>query len=278
MMVTILVPTDFSRVAKLALDYALFIAPKLNAQIKLLHVYEAKTGSTPDELRLVVEKKMQSLSAGAAGNSDRKLIWGCCQGTGVTEILREAEKMNGCLIVMGSTGASDLKRMILGSTTEKVLTQAKVPVIAVPEKAEIKTINKIVLTTGVSAPEIQTLKKIGQFAATFSAEIIVVHVSKEGKNLSCDTTKKLIEQTGYKNISCEVLAGSDIAKEINRFLEKENASLLVIVRKDKPFMKNIIGSGIAKKMAFHSNTPLLVFQESLLGHSLSDIDPGEILG
>jgi nucleotide-binding universal stress UspA family protein len=53
-------------------------------------------------------------------------------GNPATEIQRTAKRLGSNLIVMGSHGLTGAMRMLLGSTTEKVLRRAHVPVLAIP--------------------------------------------------------------------------------------------------------------------------------------------------
>ena len=272
---TILVPTDFSDSSGKTLDYALFIASKLKAKVILFNVYPVQKGNSG---QLLAELELVRVCKEVREQNSITISYSCTPGKGATEILREAIKVNADLIIMGATGASDVKRMILGSNAYNVINTAKIPVIAVPNKNRKKTIKEIVLAVGAYSPEIETLKKIGQFAAAFDAGIVITHVSTNRKDPLCVDTKKIIDLTGYKNISCEVLIGKNIVQEMNHFLINENASMLVMVRKDKPFMKSIIGADLSRNITFTNNIPLLVFHESLLGNSLSEINPSEILG
>ena len=54
-----------------------------------------------------------------------------CAGNAAEEILKAAKKDKVDLIVMGSRGQGSIASMLLGSVTQKVLTQAEVPVMVV---------------------------------------------------------------------------------------------------------------------------------------------------
>ena len=53
-------------------------------------------------------------------------------GTPVDEILRAARRQQADLIVIGMRGVGRVARMLLGSTTDRVLRRARIPVLAVP--------------------------------------------------------------------------------------------------------------------------------------------------
>ena len=57
------------------------------------------------------------------------------EGTPADEIVKTARRHRADLIVLGTRGAGNVARMLLGSTAHRVLRQARVPVLAVPPGA-----------------------------------------------------------------------------------------------------------------------------------------------
>jgi nucleotide-binding universal stress UspA family protein len=53
-------------------------------------------------------------------------------GTAAEEILNQVIECSADLIVMGTQGLEGTKRLVFGSTTERVLRESRVPVLAVP--------------------------------------------------------------------------------------------------------------------------------------------------
>ena len=141
-MKTILVPTDFSDVAKNATDLAAGLAQKTGAELVLLHVVE---DSSVNSVHYTGELTMPNIE-------DRLFIYkliekaknefGAIQeqyaDVAVKEVIRvgnpyySVQDMVGeysiDLIVMGTTGASGAKEFFVGSNEEKVVRQAKCPV------------------------------------------------------------------------------------------------------------------------------------------------------
>jgi nucleotide-binding universal stress UspA family protein len=83
----------------------------------------AKTSAT--ELKQFVGRAI-----GAA--SESRLTCAIAQGDPAGEIERAARRIKADLIVLGTEGLSGARKLFFGSTTERVLRQAKVPVLAVP--------------------------------------------------------------------------------------------------------------------------------------------------
>jgi nucleotide-binding universal stress UspA family protein len=57
-------------------------------------------------------------------------------GDPAEQILGQAEECGSDVIVMGTQGLEGAKRFVFGSTTEKVLRESRIPVLAVPSPPE----------------------------------------------------------------------------------------------------------------------------------------------
>lgn len=140
---TILVPLDFSRTAMHALDFATAFAKQLNAQIHLMHV------QTPDEACAVpgaghlmreCAESVTFLHQELAGiqPEPRPQFWpeNCHIRTGraYEEICNLAKELNVDLIVLSSRGNTGLKRVVLGSTAERVVRFSPCPVLVVRQR------------------------------------------------------------------------------------------------------------------------------------------------
>ena len=141
---TVLVPTDFSEDAALAADAAVhLLAPDTKARIVLLHAYHVPTEyvaplSVP--VPLLLEDVVQVEAAAKvemAETAARVRARGIAVETRVVEgyppqvIVDQARELDADLIAMGTHGRSGVKRLIMGSTAERVLPAAPCPVLTV---------------------------------------------------------------------------------------------------------------------------------------------------
>ncbi|HET7118528.1 MAG TPA: universal stress protein, partial [Hanamia sp.] len=125
----ILVPTDFSDNALKAVGYAAEIAKKSGATIFLLHVIEPAINmvtmqSDSSGKKVVKARKAKlnlSLKSIAGVYPGVKVIPYLAGGSVIPSILQYAEKENMDLIIMGTKGASGLKRLFIGSVTAGVI-------------------------------------------------------------------------------------------------------------------------------------------------------------
>ncbi len=134
----VLVPTDGNDDAATTLDAALSIAAP-DATVHALYVvdktllYAANDGEeAADELRTEGEAAVETVAAGAreAGfEADTALR----EGVPPREILNYVEAEGIDAVVMGTRGRTGTERVVkMGSTTERVIENADVPVLAVP--------------------------------------------------------------------------------------------------------------------------------------------------
>src|SRR5262245_40827811 len=142
----ILVATDFSETAGVALDYARALASAFDAKLDVIHVLEdplpgwkppGHVASIP-EIRTGMEQDARIQIDRVLSDSDRErfraeltTIW----GKPFVEIIRYA-KAHGCdLIVMGTHGRGPLAHMVMGNVAEKVVRNAPCPVLTVRHPA-----------------------------------------------------------------------------------------------------------------------------------------------
>lgn len=137
---TILVPTDGSRGARRGIRHGLDLARRYDATVHLLYVVDEHTqGSTPalssDELVLekIEERARRELDdvVAEAEELDVEVVADCVRGVPHDSINRYANSADADLIVMGVHGGERGSRPHVGSTTDRVLREARVPVLPV---------------------------------------------------------------------------------------------------------------------------------------------------
>ena len=143
----ILIPTDGSETAELAVERALAIAEQFDSAVDTLYVVdtdalELSLGTEQvDRVRSGRFGEMDELEAKAREATDHVVEAGRERGVDVTAHFRAgqphkviadfAEDQDVDLVVMGSHGRSGLSRVVLGSVAEKVLRRTRLPVLVV---------------------------------------------------------------------------------------------------------------------------------------------------
>ena len=138
----ILYPTDFSDGSKIAINYLIQLKDAGTKEVVLLHVVDARNLHIPDiyaimdlsmlgEKQAISAKKKVSKIAEKLSDAGIKTIIRIEKGIPFKEILRVEKEEDVSLIIIGSHGTSDVKEMLLGSVSEKVVRKAEKPVLVV---------------------------------------------------------------------------------------------------------------------------------------------------
>ena len=133
---TVVVATDFSEGARLALRSALSLAGTGEPALHVVHVLEAASflgqfdGEAADallrDLRRTLEEEVERFAPPA--KETHQHVRG---GIVYDQILEEAQRADADLVVLGATGHGGLERALLGSTTVRVVRGSRTPVLIV---------------------------------------------------------------------------------------------------------------------------------------------------
>lgn len=138
----ILLAIDFSEGSDNAFDYALSLANKYSAKLVIVHVI-----NEPVDLRgfYVPHISFENLEKEIAEGAEKMMEHFCSENlkdfahydkfvlTGVPyeEIIKKADECEADLIVMGTHGRKGMDHILFGSTAERVVRSARVPVMTV---------------------------------------------------------------------------------------------------------------------------------------------------
>jgi nucleotide-binding universal stress UspA family protein len=138
----ILVATDGSREAQLALTTAADLAKSTGSQLHVVHVrevplvyhperhaYRAEYEEHEKESQQLLEKQVERIEGAGAAEAQAHLRMGRAD----EEIVELAQSMGAGLIVMGSRGQGRLGRALVGSVSESVVRHAHCPITIVRE-------------------------------------------------------------------------------------------------------------------------------------------------
>lgn len=274
----ILFPTDFSETAENAFIYALKLADRMKATITTLHCYEMpnlKNAHLPYSIQEVYDSinleefenyrdSIPQLHDIAAKNGldhvpvNHALI----EGDTVAATIRFARKEEADLIVMGTTGASGLREIFLGSVAAEVMENAPCPVLAVPVNANFDGhLDKIAITTSFQEDEKDALQWLMNWSKSFKPDIYCVHIDlKHTEDIShhMDIFKK--EFAGKPKLHFEVIDSTNMEASLANFLDNEQIDVLTMVIHQRNFFKELFSYSITKKMSYHLDQPILAIQ------------------
>jgi nucleotide-binding universal stress UspA family protein len=136
----ILVPTDGSEPAAAAIDHGLAVAERTDARVHAVNVFDVGSTSVSPNASPSTARIEKLKSEGRAA-TDRIATQARERGLDARtevrngfpsmDLLDYADEYDVDLITMGTTGRTGLSRYLLGSTTERVVRHAEMPVLAV---------------------------------------------------------------------------------------------------------------------------------------------------
>jgi nucleotide-binding universal stress UspA family protein len=271
----ILVPTDFSNNALKAVGYAAEIAKKSDATVFLLHVIEpalnmASMQTDSSGKKVVKKRKIKFnlfLESIAEVYPHIKLVPHLAGGAVVSSILEYAEKEKIDMIIMGTKGASGLRKLFMGSVAAGVIGKTKIPVLTVPVSYEMEKPEAIVFATNQFEKNKELLKKIVAISKLFSAAIHVVVFKDVEENEDADFIYNEEQLNDYLqfliktfigvNFKGELLRGEDFEMAIDQYSNKNEVDIIAMVTYPKSFFEKVLQKSVTKKMAFNSTIPIL---------------------
>ncbi len=276
----ILVPTDFSKPAKLATDVAIAIAKKVKAQIVLLHVLEQPTSKSFNVTGEAIsgdsseEKLFTLMLIKKAKNEFAKIIQETeSEGVKVVGQLRLGNPFHGMrtmiteldvdLVVMGTSGRTQLEEMLVGSNTEKVVRHAHCPVLTIHEKPSSTDFRNIVYATSMSDGEKAFSDVIKRIQEIYKATIHLVRINTP-MNFRPDTEVKMIMANFAKKLRLKdytLNVFNDLSEEegIIHFAESIQADLIGMATHGRTGFAHVLAGSVAEDVVQHSRRPVLTY-------------------
>lgn len=270
-MKNILVPTDFSENADKALDFALALANKFDATIHIIHTYHitSHAGHLANVNRVIKEDREKEMEAfleetKASVSFDVKIQGRCRKGYPVELIENEAEKIAADLIVMGTLGASNIGKKIMGSTASKLIKNTNFPILAIPQNTHYADLmNIVVAIDALTMAVLNTLNPMINIAQKSDLAINLVHVSNQQLHTDIDPTIKnyltgLAVEHSYTKIQSD-----DILEGILDFAHEKGNSVLCLVSRQRSWFENLFHNSVSQQIALKSDLPLLILQDTV---------------
>lgn len=284
----ILVPIDFSDYSVNACRYAIGLAEKLNAEIKLMHVYynpvvnsmpltdtyyyqvnmdevireiEIKAKSNMEEFYKDLKEKIE-----LDGIEGVKIDYALVRGIASEEIIQKSEEYKPDVIIIGTRGQGEKENDLIGSVTAKIIEDTKVPVLVIPEDSlyqGIATIN-ILYATNFDDSDYKALQKLMNIMSSFDIRLYCVHIGTIDSNVwdkvKMDNLKeKLYNQFKDYEIQCLNIEDEDFLKAVQELIREKNIDIISLVTHKRNLISKLLNPSVARKVLFHTNIPFLVF-------------------
>ncbi len=287
--IKILCPVDFSEYSKKAVDFAFDWVGRLKGEITVFnsyfspvnsglpysdsYVYDVNLEDLSSELRDESESKIKEIEKELKhrvkdeGLSGVKVHAVVKRGVAEDEILGYSQIYEPSVIVMGTRGMDKKKVDLIGSVTAEIFELAKRPVLAIPESfnySGIDNIKNIGYLSTFSDVDFLALEKLSQIVNPLDVNIICCHItSEETYNKDNVKLEGLMEHFRKrkinKNLQFELIKNEDFLVGVESFVQSHGIDVLSFTAYKRNLITRLLNASVAKKMLFHSTTPLLVF-------------------
>lgn len=275
----IFVPYDFSRYAADTLLYALKFAESSGSHVTVFHALAisarmmaapvtkeerekvvsdeelAKTVALKEAVATAIESANVNLGA---GNVDCKVKFGPII---VETIIDGAVAAQADLIVMGTHGASGLKKFLFGSVTSATISKSDIPVLAIPGGYLFSGVKTIVYASDLENFEPE-LKRILPFSQALHAALQVLHFDYSLNRQA--QVSDILQQYAADKVELIVRkADADIPllKQVRQFLIETNPDMLVMFTQERSMWDKLFLSSKTEDMATDLRKPLLSFKK-----------------
>ncbi len=233
----ILFPVDFSERCRGAAAYVEALAGRFDAELILLHVIEATYNSTLEDLHATQREKFHKFFGKDLKHLRVKEL--VDHGEAARKIIECASAHHVDLIMIPTQGMGIYRRLILGSTSAKVLHDADCPVwtgvhLENAPALEAVACERIVCALDLKPSSIRVLDWAARLAEEYQAELTVVHVIPEGEPQSARSgAREELEglQAAARARAILRVETGEVSKVVAELGGELKADLLVIGRK-----------------------------------------------
>ena len=281
----ILVPVDFSGHTDITCTYALELAQKYDAEIRLFHTFFDQfiiaDSSFPEsidmstmyneellkEIMHQAEKRLEALYCKLQERIRKEKIQNVTLSKSLTggeierEVINICDEYNPDIIVMGTRGeGKNLK--IWGKVASYIINHVNVPVMTIPEIKKYMGYSDIMFSADLEDGNLYSCDKILEIFKPFKSRIHCVHFllnsNQKGQQEKMEKLKKsLAGQHITEDVTFQVINVPDeIQKSIDNFIKENNINLIAFQPHKRSLFYGVFTKAITKKNLFATNIPL----------------------
>lgn len=284
----VLIPVDFSEYSAKACELGINYAHTVGAEVMIMHAYFSPyfpsaipMGDTlayqvnEDESILFVLKRVQADMENICTHINRKMSAGelpkvkydyvLREGLPEEEIIAYSKEYRPTLIVMGTRGKNQKEMDLIGSVTGEVIEVNKVPVLAIPENVpfvDLRDAKNIAFATSFNQRDLVAFDAFMEIIKDYDLNIHLFNIStskNEWNEIRLTGVHEYFKkQYPHAHISHTVLADGDLLLAIEKFVRDKQIDVIALSTYRRNILARMFNPSIARKMLFHTDTPLLV--------------------
>lgn len=284
----ILIPIDFSDYSIKACELGLNYAYKAGAEVMIMHAYFSPyfpsaipMGDTlayqvneEDSVQHVL-KRVQIDMENICTLINRKMASGefpkvkydfvLREGLPEEEIVAYSKEYRPSLIVMGTRGKSQKDMDLTGSVTGEVIEINKVPILAIPENVPFSSLDEaknIAFATSFNQRDLIAFDKFMELIKGYDMHIHLFNISTSKDQWNeirlTGVREYFKKQYPDADITHTVLDDGDLLLAIEKFVRDKQIDVIALSTYRRSILARMFNPSIARKMLFHTDTPLLV--------------------
>jgi nucleotide-binding universal stress UspA family protein len=290
----ILAPVDLSAVSMQALNYAIPITERFQADLHLVYVHENghefSTGSMSQLLHDIAKMRTRVESAAQSGRLSLIRAENChvLIGRAYEKVCDFASKLAADLIVLATRGQTGLARIVLGSTAERIVQFAPCPVLVARQRKRTEEAQRkefefaprnILVPVDFSQCSMAGLKYAALFARAFDARLVLFHalfppnpvlIDRMSANLplDLDATRRMNAQLEMealtqlhflRGVACETEIRTGYAiQEICAAIERANVDLVITSTHGQTGLKHALIGSVAEQVVRYAHCSVVV--------------------
>jgi nucleotide-binding universal stress UspA family protein len=281
----LLVPTDLSDHAASAAGYALQLFRRLpGARITFFHandrylptstpirLYGQLMADTLKQDRASLEEHIrQVLYTSRLAYQPHRMELHVESGSYLDNVKHVLTRCRPDLVVMGTRGASGLKKYVLGSNTVKTLGLSDCPILAVPDGYTPDAAPHIVYATDMQQLPEET-QRVAALTRLLGARLSVVHLYRphHDQEPAHAYREALLSQlwqlTPHQSASVllqQVAGPQDLTQLMQRVVAEEKPTLLVMFTRKKSWLEQLLSVSHTEAFLYSSQVPVLAFKRN----------------
>lgn len=279
----ILVPTDFSIQALAAVDHAMLLATRFQAEVTLLHVDEfsvsplgalgiraAYVDTYQQKKREFLEQQMESLVR-RMNSSGVRIHMQIAQGSAYKVIIELSENEDFDLVVIAARGLTGLSTHLMGSTAERVVRLCRQPVLSVQGPPVHRgSVSSVLCPTDLSPAANVALLYSLSIAHQYGATLYIQYISELEKPEAPEQIRKKFPALTEilpeaAQVRTEYVLDRDVepSNSIIRFAEDRDVSMIVMSTHGRKGIRRVYIGNNTAEVVRKSTRPVLTMSHPL---------------
>ncbi|TPN87473.1 universal stress protein [Aquimarina algicola] len=261
----ILIPTDFSENAMNALRYAVELNKYEYCEFFIIHAYDDSNSDKAIDTACIDEELVKVLSdiRKISPNPRHQYKTMAILGNLVDNTNDLVDQENIDILIMGTRGKTDDRKMTFGSNTLQVVRYVKCPVLAIPNGCKYTQPKNILFPTDYLMPfRRRELKLLSTLTKSFRSIVNFLYVSDYEKLSTRQEDHKKFISTSLPEAELKFCTtqADDLTEAINQFIEKNEIDFLVMVNSRNSYLESILYQSTIDKIGLHIKIPFLAMQ------------------